>query len=235
MPSLPNIQGAPTTRQGGCGVAPTPDYHCARSCRRYCRCFRRAGSVFPVSARGANSEIPRPFSKISSTSLGRGCVRRSSSLRCSPWRHCACHRTIIGPRSTSLWAKPQIFPTRDQPRPDANLKKIHKPDAGAGLNPQLRRLPALPGAERRQPQPVLPGPDRQLIDLRRAARPPSRRPALLHGLPEEIVLDNRPEGTSRAMFDWSERTAAVALESLPGSALPLIAQFKPEDSSSPRP
>ncbi len=30
--------------------------------------------------------------------------------------------------------------------------------------------------------------------------------ALLHGLPEEIVLDNGPEGTSRAMFDWSERT-----------------------------
>jgi putative transposase len=30
--------------------------------------------------------------------------------------------------------------------------------------------------------------------------------ALVHGLPEEIVLDNGPEGTSRAMFDWSERT-----------------------------
>lgn len=30
--------------------------------------------------------------------------------------------------------------------------------------------------------------------------------AELHGLPEEIVLDNGPEGTSRAMFDWSERT-----------------------------
>ncbi len=30
--------------------------------------------------------------------------------------------------------------------------------------------------------------------------------ALLHGLPEEFVLDNGPEGTSRAMFDWSERT-----------------------------
>jgi putative transposase len=131
--------------------------------------------------------------------------------------------------------------------------------------------------------------------------------ALLHGLPEEIVLDNGPEGTSRAMFDWSERTgvrlrfiepgkpvqnafveslngklrdeclnlhwfrslwhaqeieqwrqhynterphsalgyrtpievltthAAPALEPLAGSALPLIAQFQPEDSSSPRP
>ena len=30
--------------------------------------------------------------------------------------------------------------------------------------------------------------------------------ALTWGLPEEIVLDNGPEGTSRAMFDWSERT-----------------------------
>jgi putative transposase len=30
--------------------------------------------------------------------------------------------------------------------------------------------------------------------------------ALRHGLPQEIVLDNGPEGTSRAMFDWSERT-----------------------------
>lgn len=29
------------------------------------------------------------------------------------------------------------------------------------------------------------------------------------GLPEEIVLDNGPEGTSRAMFDWSERTGVV--------------------------
>jgi putative transposase len=30
--------------------------------------------------------------------------------------------------------------------------------------------------------------------------------AELHGLPEEIVLDSGPEGTGRAMFDWSERT-----------------------------
>ena len=29
--------------------------------------------------------------------------------------------------------------------------------------------------------------------------------APLHGLPEEIVLDNGPEGTSRALFEWSER------------------------------
>ena len=26
------------------------------------------------------------------------------------------------------------------------------------------------------------------------------------GLPEEIILDNGPEGTSKAMFDWSEQT-----------------------------
>ena len=30
--------------------------------------------------------------------------------------------------------------------------------------------------------------------------------ALRFGLPEEIVLDNGSEGTSKAMFDWSERT-----------------------------
>lgn len=30
--------------------------------------------------------------------------------------------------------------------------------------------------------------------------------ALVYGLPEEIVLDNGPEGTSRAMFDWSHRS-----------------------------
>jgi len=30
--------------------------------------------------------------------------------------------------------------------------------------------------------------------------------AQLIGLPEEIVLDNGPEGTSRAMFEWSEKT-----------------------------
>lgn len=30
-----------------------------------------------------------------------------------------------------------------------------------------------------------------------------------HGLPEEIILDNGPEGTSRAMFEWSERTGVV--------------------------
>lgn len=33
--------------------------------------------------------------------------------------------------------------------------------------------------------------------------------ALTHGLPEEIVLDNGPEGTSKAMFDWSERTGVA--------------------------
>jgi putative transposase len=30
--------------------------------------------------------------------------------------------------------------------------------------------------------------------------------ALRFGLPEEIILDNGPEGTSKAMFDWSERS-----------------------------
>ena len=29
------------------------------------------------------------------------------------------------------------------------------------------------------------------------------------GLPKEIVLDNGPEGTSKAMFDWSERTGVA--------------------------
>ena len=33
--------------------------------------------------------------------------------------------------------------------------------------------------------------------------------ALSHGLPEEIVLDNGPEGTSKAMFAWSERTGVA--------------------------
>jgi putative transposase len=33
--------------------------------------------------------------------------------------------------------------------------------------------------------------------------------ALSNGLPEEIVLDNGPEGTSKAMFDWSERTGVA--------------------------
>lgn len=31
--------------------------------------------------------------------------------------------------------------------------------------------------------------------------------ALRIGLPEEIILDNGPEGTSKANFDWSERTS----------------------------
>ena len=31
--------------------------------------------------------------------------------------------------------------------------------------------------------------------------------ALNHDLPEGIILDNGPDGTSRAMFDWSERTS----------------------------
>ena len=31
--------------------------------------------------------------------------------------------------------------------------------------------------------------------------------AMAIGLPEEIVLDNGPEGTSKAMFEWAERTS----------------------------
>ena len=30
---------------------------------------------------------------------------------------------------------------------------------------------------------------------------------LRFGLPEEIILNNGPEGTIKAMFDWSERTS----------------------------
>jgi putative transposase len=30
--------------------------------------------------------------------------------------------------------------------------------------------------------------------------------AMAIGLPEEIILDNGPEGTSKAMFEWAERT-----------------------------
>ena len=30
-----------------------------------------------------------------------------------------------------------------------------------------------------------------------------------YGFPKEIVLDNGLEGTSRAMFDWSERTGVI--------------------------
>ena len=33
--------------------------------------------------------------------------------------------------------------------------------------------------------------------------------AVRHGLPEEIVLDNGPELTSRAMFEWSQRTGVA--------------------------
>lgn len=41
--------------------------------------------------------------------------------------------------------------------------------------------------------------------------------ALLRGLPEEIVLDNGPEGTSRAMFEWSEKTGVRLRLIEPGS------------------
>ncbi|GMG82095.1 IS3 family transposase [Paralimibaculum aggregatum] len=63
---------------------------------------------------------------------------------------------------------------------------------------------------------VCPG---QIIDLSvsgaRAARyldEPGRR----FGLPGEIVLDNGPEGTSRAIFEWSERSGARLRFTEPG-------------------
>ena len=42
------------------------------------------------------------------------------------------------------------------------------------------------------------------------------------GLPKEIVFDNGPEGTSRAMFGWSERT---------GVRLRFIEPGKPTDNA----
>jgi putative transposase len=39
---------------------------------------------------------------------------------------------------------------------------------------------------------------------------------LSFGLPEGIVLDNGPEGTSRALFDWSERTGVLLRFIKPG-------------------
>lgn len=41
--------------------------------------------------------------------------------------------------------------------------------------------------------------------------------ALSIGLPEEIVLDNGPEGTGRAMFEWSEATGVRLRFIEPGS------------------
>jgi len=43
--------------------------------------------------------------------------------------------------------------------------------------------------------------------------------ALEHGLPEEIVLDNGPGGTSRAMFAWSERTGIRLRFIQPGKSI----------------
>jgi putative transposase len=44
--------------------------------------------------------------------------------------------------------------------------------------------------------------------------------ALRTGLPEEIVLDNGPEGTSKAMFDWSERIGVRLRFIEPGKPVP---------------
>jgi putative transposase len=52
--------------------------------------------------------------------------------------------------------------------------------------------------------------------------------ALLHGLPEEIVLDNGPEGTSRAMFDWSERTGVRLRFIEPGKPVQNVLRREPE-------
>lgn len=43
--------------------------------------------------------------------------------------------------------------------------------------------------------------------------------ALRVGLPKEIVLDNGPEGTSKAMFDWSEKTGVRLRFIAPGKPL----------------
>ena len=51
--------------------------------------------------------------------------------------------------------------------------------------------------------------------------------ALLHGLPEEIVLYNGPEGTSRAMFDGSERTGVPAALHPVSSRGPAVAGSRP--------
>ena len=61
----------------------------------------------------------------------------------------------------------------------------------------------------------MPRPDGRCVDHRCPAGPVP----LSWGLPEEIVLDNAPEGTSRAMFGWSER-AGVGLRFIePGTPI----------------
>ena len=58
--------------------------------------------------------------------------------------------------------------------------------------------------------------------------------ALLHGLPDEIVLDNGPEGTSRAMFDWSERTGVRLRFIEPGKPVRDTPSSRPERQASRR-
>jgi putative transposase len=52
--------------------------------------------------------------------------------------------------------------------------------------------------------------------------------ALRFGLPEEIVLDNGPEGTSKAMLNWSERTGVRLRFIEPGKPVETRLRGKPE-------
>jgi hypothetical protein len=54
--------------------------------------------------------------------------------------------------------------------------------------------------------------------------------ALEFGLPEEIVLDNGPEGTCRAMFEWSERTGVRLVR---GALEPVALRRSPSNRASP--
>ena len=53
--------------------------------------------------------------------------------------------------------------------------------------------------------------------------------ALQHGLPEEIILDNGPEGTSRAMFEWSEKTGVLLVR---GALEPMALRRSPSNQAS---
>ena len=53
--------------------------------------------------------------------------------------------------------------------------------------------------------------------------------ALLHGLPEEIVLGNGPEGTSHAMFEWSECTGVLLVR---GALEPMALRRSPSNQGS---
>jgi putative transposase len=52
------------------------------------------------------------------------------------------------------------------------------------------------------------------------------------GLPEEIVLDNGPEGTSRTMFEWSRRTGVRLALHRARQARPERLRRKPERDAS---